>query len=450
MLSNEDNEILCRVGKGTPMGELFRRFWLPALLTSELPGADAPPRRLRLLGEDLLAFRDSEGKVGIVDAYCPHKLAPLYFGRNEEGGLRCIYHGWKFDVNGRCADIPNLPESFNVAALKQKAAIKAYPVREGGGFVWVYMGPKEREPQMPAFEWTHVPPEQCHVARWLQRSNWAQGMEGEIDSSHISFLHREFDPVAWGQRALVKVTAPIPPGTRDGAPVMSIRETPYGFVYGARRNNDSGEYLWRVTQWFVPMYSMIPNGEYPRSGRAWVPVDDEHVMVFNYTYRADRPFTAEEMAFLNAGPSFPPPMEPAAVELPDGYRIDTWLPLANKSNDFRLDRERQKKVNFSGIAVVTDQDRALQENMPSAFGLGPGRIVDRSREMLVPSDAPVITARRILIKMAKDLQKGIEPPQPQDGSLYTALSMSKLAPQADFGAFLDANAVEPPAAHRDR
>lgn len=444
MLSDQDNEILCRIGRGTPMGELFRRFWLPALLSTELSAPNAPPRRLRILGEDLVAFRDSDGRAGIVSAYCPHKLAPLYFGRNEEGGLRCVYHGWKFDVNGQCTDIPNLPSTFNVAALKRKAAITCYPVREAGGFIWVYMGPRDREPELPNFEWTRMSAEHNHVARWLQRTNWAQGMEGEIDSSHVSFLHREFEPAASQKRVLVKVTAPIPPGATDGAPVMSIKETPYGFVYGARRNNVAGDYLWRVTQWFVPMYSMIPNGEYPRSGRAWVPVDDHNVMVFNYTYRADRPFTPEERAYLDAGPSFPPPREEMAVELDDGYVIDTWVSLARKSNNYLLDRERQQKVNYSGIPVVTDQDRALQENMPSAFGLGVGKIVDRSREMLVPSDAPVITARRILIRMAKDLQKGIEPAQPYDGNLYAALSMSALAPQADFDAFLAAQAGEPP------
>lgn len=439
MLSHEDNEILCRTTQGTAMGELLRRFWLPALLSSELPDPASGPRRLRLLGEDLIAFRDSRGHVGIVAAYCPHKLAPLYFGRNEEEGLRCVYHGWKFGVDGQCMEIPNLPATFNVDALRRKAAITSYPVREAGGMVWVYMGPKERQPEIPGFEWTTVPPQRCHVARWLQRTNWAQGMEGEIDSSHVSWLHREFDP-DWFDKKVVHVTASIPPGT-DGAPAMTIRETPYGFVYGARRNNVSGNYLWRVTQWFVPMYSQIPNGEYPRSGRAWVPVDDHHVMVFNYTYRMDRDFTDEEMAYLNAGPSFPPPMEAAAFELPDGYVIDTFLPLARRNNDYQLDRDHQKKVNYTGIPVITDQDRALQENMPSAFGLGPGRIVDRSRELLVASDAPVITARRILIKMAKDLQKGVEPTQPDDGSLYTALSMSALAPQAEFDDFLSAQGV---------
>lgn len=437
MLSNEDNEILCRVGQGTPMGELFRRFWLPALLSSELPSPDCAPRRLRILGENLVAFRDSEGKVGIISAYCPHKLAPLYFGRNEESGLRCVYHGWKFDTMGKCVDIPNLPSKSNVQALKDKASIPAYPAREAGGMVWIYMGPSDLTPDLPGFEWLDVEPRQNHVARWLQRTNWAQGMEGEIDSSHISFLHREFGQGGWLD-PVVKVTAPIPPGTTDGAPVMTIKETPYGLVYGARRNNDSGLYVWRVTQWFVPMYSMIPNGEYPRSGRAWVPVDDYNVMVFNYTYRADRPFNSEEWGYLESGPSFPPPKEELAVELDDGYVIDTWVPLARKGNDYGLDRHRQKQVNYSGIEVVTDQDRALQENMPSAFGLGPGRMVDRSREMLVPSDIPVITARRILLKMAKQLQQGIEPAAPSDGSLYRNLSLAALAPEAEFDDFLAA------------
>lgn len=208
MLSSEDNEILCRVGKDTPMGQLFRRFWLPALLSLELPTPDCEPRRLRILGEDLVAFKDSEGRIGIVDAYCPHKLAPLYFGRNEESGLRCVYHGWKFGTDGKCLEIPNVPSTFNVEALKQKAAITAYPVREAGGMIWVYMGPKDKLPELPAFEWLGVPSTQNHVSRWLQRTNWAQGMEGEIDSSHVSWLHRDFDKSI---KRPVNLTSEIPP-----------------------------------------------------------------------------------------------------------------------------------------------------------------------------------------------------------------------------------------------
>lgn len=438
MLSQEDNEMLARTGRGTPMGELFRRFWLPALLSSDLPGPDSAPRRLRVLGEDLVAFRDSRGRIGIIDADCPHKLAPLYNGRNEEGGLRCAYHGWKFDVDGQCLEIPNLPENYNTAALKQRVRLRAYPVREAGGMAWVYMGPAGRTPELPGFEWTRVPPGHCHVASWLQCTNWAQGMEGEIDSSHISFLHREFAPRA-PMNGFVMVTARTPQGTDDGAPVITLKETDYGFIYGARRNNNSGKFYWRVTQWFLPMYSMIPNGEYPRSGRAWVPVDDHHVMVFNYTYRGDRPFTADEMQYLDEGHSFPPPREPGQFELPDGYVIDCNLPLVNRANNYRLDRVRQKKANYSGIEVTTDQDRALQENMPSGFGLARGRIVDRSREMLVPSDLPVITARKSILNLARNLQKGIEPRQPHQGGLYDVLSMSALSPEAGFEEFVAAH-----------
>jgi phenylpropionate dioxygenase-like ring-hydroxylating dioxygenase large terminal subunit len=441
MLSKEDNEILCRVGPGTPMGELFRRFWLPALLCTEIARPDCTPRRLRILGEDLVAFRDTDGNAAVISAYCPHKLAPLYFGRNEEGGLRCVYHGWKFDKDGKCVDIPNLPARNGLQAMKDKAAIPGYPVREAGGMVWVYMGPPERMPELPGFEWLNMPPEQNHVARWLQQTNWAQGMEGEIDSSHISFLHREFVP-SWSKNPTVRLTATIPDGTADASPVLSLKETPYGFVYGARRNNDSGEFYWRVTQWYVPMYSMIPNSEYPYSGRAWVPVDDYNVMVFNYAYRADRAYTVEERLFLDSGPSFPPPKEEMPVRLEDGYVIDTWVPLARASNNYDLNRDRQRHINYSGISVVTDQDRALQENMPSGFGLGIGRIVDRSRELLVASDVPVITARRILIKMAKDLQQGKEPPQPHDASMYESLSMAALAPQENFEEFLAARAEQ--------
>src|SRR5262245_27930946 len=155
MLSKEDNEVLVRVGPGTAMGELFRRFWLPALLSQELPGPDSVPVRLRLLGEDLIAFRDTEGRAGILDAYCAHRNAPLFFGRNEESGLRCVYHGWKFDVSGACTDIPNTPEG---ETFKAKVQLKSYPVVEGSGMVWVYMGPAARRPPEPGFAWFGLPP----------------------------------------------------------------------------------------------------------------------------------------------------------------------------------------------------------------------------------------------------------------------------------------------------
>lgn len=241
MLKHEDNELLTRVGAGTPMGELFRRFWLPALLSEEIATPDSPPLRLRILGEDLLAFRDSSGRTGIVEAYCSHRGAPLFFGRNEADGIRCSYHGWKFDVEGACVDVPNVEGIRDTPKVRVKLGIVAYPTREAGGVVWVYMGPKDRQPELPGLEWTQVPEGYCRTSRWLQRSNWLQGAEGEIDTSHISFLHKDHDPA----RSMIGAT-----GANlavDGAPEITVKETSYGFASGARRRMGE-DYFWRVSQ----------------------------------------------------------------------------------------------------------------------------------------------------------------------------------------------------------
>lgn len=438
MLSDDDNDLLCRVGPGQPMGEVFRRFWLPAIASRELLQKDAAPRRLRLLGEDLIAFRDSNGDVGIVGAYCPHKLAPLFFGRNEDCGIRCAYHGWKFDKLGECVEIPNLPPNFDTNALKARARIPGYPTREAGGMVWVYMGPRETMPDLPAMEWLRVPEDHVYVARWLQRTNWAQGMEGEIDSSHISWLHRDFTPA---REPPVRQTSPLIKGLVDGAPVMKLAERDYGFVYGARRQTDTGDYYWRITQWMLPMFSMIPNDAFPRSGRAWVPIDDDHVSVVTYAYRADRAFTREEVDYIEQGAGFPPPLRPSVYTMPDGYRIDTFESLATKENDYLIDRVRQRSLNFSGIHAITDQDRALQENMPSADGRI-GGYVDRKRELLVASDLPVITARRMLLKLAREMREGKPPASPQRPDLFRVRSTSAVTPVGEFDEFLKAHAGE--------
>lgn len=437
MLSRGDNERLCRVGPGTPMGNLFRRFWLPALLSSEIAAPDCPPKRLRILGEDLVAFRDTQGRPGIIDSWCPHKLAQLFWGRNEECGLRCSYHGWKFDVDGACVDLPNVADADNV---KRKMGITAYRVREAGGLVWVYMGPREKIPELPALEWTRLPPENIDVTRWLQCTNWAQGMEGEIDSSHVSFLHR----ADTGEMALPpEFTSQGPQGMRDGAPVMTLKETPYGFVYGARRRAaEHGEYFWRVTQWLVPMFSLIANHRYPRSGRAWVPVDDEHVTTFGYVFHGERALTDTERAILRKGQFFPPRMEPGVFRLPDGYAIDTFLPAANAGNDYLIDRAVQRVGNFTGIYGVNEQDRSIQESLRAVPGARVGSIADRSRERLVAADVPVITARKILLRMIKDLEAGIEPAQPHAGDVYKVRAIAAVSAHADFETFLEKHHAE--------
>ena len=190
MLTRDENELVTNTNPGTPMGELFRRFWLPVLLSSELPGPDCDPMRVRVLGEDLIAFRDTDGRPGLVDAYCPHRGAPMFFGRNEESGLRCVYHGWKFDVEGTCVDLPNAPEG---ETFKNKVTITAYPTVDKGDLIWAYMGPKDKQPPLPGFDWLDMPASHRYVSKFRLECNYLQAMEGDYDPSHGMFLHTTLD-----------------------------------------------------------------------------------------------------------------------------------------------------------------------------------------------------------------------------------------------------------------
>lgn len=421
MLSEADNELLTRVGPGTPMGTLLRRFWMPALVTDEIAEADGTPVRLRIMGEDLVAFRDSDGRTGILGARCPHRLAGLYWGRNEECGLRCLYHGWKFDVDGNCVDMPSEPPT---SKFKEKIKQLAYPTHEAGGVVWVYMGPRDLMPERPpALEWVTAPAENRVVSKYLQRSNWAQAMEGEVDSAHISFLHSTRNlPAAPGAPPALQLL-------NDGAPRMVVQEEPQGFSYGARRGPDAeGHYYWRVTRWLYPFYSLIPGGilqpeHIGGSGRAWVPIDDEHTYTFAYNVK-EQPYTAEERADELSNGVFPPKMHRGTYRLPDGYVLDVWLPDADAGNDYEMDRGRQRNVNFSGMRPGNDEDRAIQESM--------GRIVDRGREHLGSSDVATVAARRLLLKMARALQQGHEPAIAHDPDAYRLRAMGLVSTHASY------------------
>jgi phthalate 4,5-dioxygenase len=429
--AQQNNQILTQVGPGTAMGTALRRFWIPALLSSEIAQPDSAPVRLRILGEDLVAFRDTQGRVGILEAYCAHKRAPLFLGRNEACGLRCVYHGWKYDVEGQCVDIPNIIPPDNYATLVRRMSIVGYQTREAGGIVWVYMGPKELTPELPRMEWMELPSDYVHVSRWLQRSNWVQGMEGEIDSSHISFLHKSDN--------LTDLLARGAALADDGAPLIFIKETDYGFYYGARRNYD-GQYYWRVSHWMLPMWSAIPPtpGLYFGHGRGWSPIDDHMTTTFAYRYRVDGPLGEDDMEEIRNGVSFPPRMTQGSVELPHGYVIDTFVPTARKGNDYMIDREVQRTRNFTGIFGINEQDRGLQEYMPGLPDQPPG-IVDRAQEHLVASDAPTVTARWRLIKMARDLQNGVEPVAVRRAETYGVRAIAQLSPIADFEEFMTQN-----------
>ncbi len=387
MLTKEQNEYVTRTGPGTPMGELFRAYWIPALLPEELPENDCPPVRCPLLGEKLVAFRDSNGRLGLIEEFCAHRRVSLWFGRNEECGLRCPYHGWKFDVTGQCVDIPSEPpESEHYKKIK----MRGYPLVERGGILWTYMGPPDRQPPLPEWEFAMVPASHRFVSKRLQESNWLQALEGGIDSSHVSFLHRgdlDTDPLFKGAKGNKY-------NMGDFKPVFDVAESPGGLYIGARRNAENGNFYWRITQWVMPSFTMIPpRGDHPVHGHFWIPIDDETCWTWSFDYTVSRPLPQDLIDAMKGGKGIHVVYEPG-----------TYRPLANKDNNYLMDREGQKKGRtYSGIEGFAMQDASLQESM--------GPIIDRSRENLVTTDKGIVMARRRLMRAAKALlDSGTVPP----------------------------------------
>jgi phthalate 4,5-dioxygenase oxygenase subunit len=385
MLSREENELITRVTPGTPMGQAMRRYWLPALLAREVAHADGPPVRVRLLGEDLLAFRDSAGRIGLVDEYCPHRRASLFFGRNEECGLRCVYHGWKFDVAGTCLDMMNEPEEND---FRHKVRLTAYPTCELGGIVWAYLGPAERLPPLPKFAWTAAPETHLHVTKVIQECNWLQGLEGGIDTSHAPIMHRLLSESS--TRGGFK---PSNPFVRGKAPKLVVDITDYGYQYAGIRPLGDEEMHIRTYHFVLPFHQIRPSraesGVPLIAGHSWVPIDDETTMVYNWAYSPNEPLADSDRLERGLGNG------PMHVD-PDSFRSH-----ANRANNYLLDREVQRNESYTGIDGINVQDRAIQESM--------GRIVDRSKEHLGPADKAIIQARKLLRQAVKTVDSGGTP-----------------------------------------
>lgn len=387
MLRAEQNELVTQTSPGTPMGDIFRRYWMPALLSEELPENDCPPVRVKLLSERLIAFRDTEGKLGLIDEFCAHRGVSLWFGRNEECGLRCPYHGWKYNTHGECVEVPSEPEE---SGFRQKIKLKSYPLIERGGILWTYMGPPELQPEEPRWEFIMVPPDQVFTSKRFQESNWLQAMEGGIDSAHVSFLHRgnlESDPLFKGAKGNQY-------NLNDSQPAFEVVEQPNGLFIGARRRAEEGKYYWRITPWIMPCFTMVPpRGDHPIHGHFWVPIDDEHCWAWSFDYHPTRALSDAEVAAMRDGKG-----------IHVKYIPGTYFPLANKSNDYLMDREAQKAgISYSGVEGIGIQDASLQESM--------GHIVDRTQENLTTTDNGIIMARLKLIRAARALRdKDVQPP----------------------------------------
>ncbi len=387
MLRQEDNERLTRVGPGTPAGELFRRYWQPACLSSELASPDCLAVRVRLLCEDLIAFRDSNGDVGLVDAYCPHRRAPMYFARNEACGLRCAYHGWKFDRDGACTDMPTeAPDS----KLRERVRIKAYPVIELGGVVWTYMGPQQSMPAPPDYEWLRAPATHRYVSKTYEECNYLQALEGGLDTAHSSFAHNNAIDVKSQMRQV------------DTAPRLDVEPTDYGYCYVSHRNLGNGDFYIRLYHYVMPFQQMrggIHKFDGKRKetpvidGHIWAPIDDYQTNVYNWHtgYDMSVPLShkhiEEAETFYGRGPQ---------EMIPGTFKLKK-----NRSNDYGRDEALMRTKVFTGITGVNTQDFALQEGME--------RICDRTKEHLGSTDRAIITMRRLLLEATRDVESGKAP-----------------------------------------
>lgn len=369
MLSQAHNDLLTRTGPDTPLGQLYRRYWIAALLTEEIPAPDCPPVRVKLLGEELVAFRDSKGRIGLLDEHCPHRGTSLFFGRNENCGLTCVYHGWKIDVDGNVVDTPAEPPGSD---FKKKIHHRAYPTVEAAGVVFAYLGQKEKMPLFPNYEWIQAAPNRTYVTKCLQECNYLQGLEGECDSSHLSFLHRDFG--ATGRRALF---------AQDVAPVYEVEETDFGVRMVAVRKAGPGQQYVRVSSFVMPTACCISARAEGYEIHIYVPADDTHSWRYDLGFKRTGPVTEEDLH--------------RRKQIGPDYRK-----LRNRQNNYRQDRQAQKTRSYTGIEDFLNHDSCATETM--------GAIYDRSKEHLGVSDLAVIAVRKFLLNAVNGLQNGGEPP----------------------------------------
>jgi phenylpropionate dioxygenase-like ring-hydroxylating dioxygenase large terminal subunit len=405
MTTKIEGEQLTRTGSGTVMGELMRQYWIPAALSTELEH-DAAPIRLMLLGEELIAFRDSAGRAGVMDHRCPHRGASLFLGRNEQGGIRCIYHGWKYDVAGNCIDMPNLPPHQD---FSRKVRARAYRTVERSGLVWVYMGARPEAPLLPAFEVLDVPADELGISLIQRDCNYLQALEGDIDTSHFGFLHAgHVDPND------VADDDPFRHTVASRAPEYHVADTPWGTQYASHRPAGPGSTYWRCNNFMFPFWGQQPAGEFASNvnARAWVPLDDRHTMfVFLWWKRSVSAMTLPQPAYKDGTPIGGTGRGNRFLPNTTDW-LGRWRLAANPGNDWGIDRTAQREnVIYSGIEGVHLQDQAITESM--------GPIVDHELEHLAPSDQMITRTRRRLLMAARALHDGsILPPGVEDAAVY--------------------------------
>jgi phthalate 4,5-dioxygenase len=414
MLSHQENDALTQVGSGTVMGEVFRLYWIPFYPGHQLL-ADGQPKRVKILGEDLVVFRDSDGRVGLIENACPHRGAPLMYGRNEECGLRCVYHGWKFDVEGNVIDMPAEPEN---SKLHQRIKAKTYPCVERNNVLWTYMGPDLDAPPLPQIEWNLLPAENVVVSFRVQECNWLQALEGEIDSAHAPILHSRIDDSG----AINDWIA-----TRDLRPKFKIEKQPFGLSIASKRDVGGEMAYWRVNQFMLPFWTLVPpQSKFPElSGHAWIPMDDENTLCLMFSYTPKEPFYPRSRALLEDGHKGRETGHASrncfAPRPPATPYADFWTKY-NPENGYQFDYTAQQSTYFSGLPGLWIQDAACQS------GVMP--IYDRSKENLCASDAGVVSTRRLLAKTISEFhENGTRPIGVDHPETFMVRSVSIKLPQ---------------------
>ncbi len=377
-----EHQMLAETGPATAMGKLLRRSWVAALLSRELPEPDGAPLRVRLLGEDLIAFRASDGMVGLLAEHCSHRGASLFFGKNAENGLRCWYHGWKYDRDGNCIDMPNEPPQTQFC---DKVKHRAYPCVERNGVVWTYMGPRETTPPLPELEWLTVPASHVYASKCIRECNWMQGMEGDIDSVHLGILHQEI----FKKRASALGHNSASWIIRDLTPAEEIVEHSAGIMNATYRDVEDNMRYWKVGQWYLPWFTQVPGfvGDGPLGGHAWIPIDDTRCWVFAFTYHPARPLNERELSGKGEVAAFHAETAPGSA-----------VTVCNAGNDYAGPDAPQAAQPWMRITNVQAQDIAMTESM--------GPLYDRTQENLGHSDRRLILARRRLIAAARALERG--------------------------------------------
>lgn len=378
MLNREDNALLCEVGPGTPMGHMMRRYWHPVCTSAQLAGPDAPPLRVQLLGENYVAFRDSRGDVGLLEELCMHRGASLALGRVEEGGLRCLYHGWKFDVRGAVLETPNHADPKYRARMKAPA----FPVREEGGLVWAYVGPKDMQPAFSRYAFMDAEPAHRVVLRVNVACNYLQLVEGGEDSSHVGVLHTNMARPGWKDddfQPNADVVNPASLTSNDLEPALKMEETAFGFQYVAlRKIGKEGVKNARVVPFIVPYGRVIPAPAFLFTVFE-VPEDDTHTSTYIVVH-GKAPVSEDKIIEL--------------LGLDDARYYDrkTCAFTASWADAFGQSRERMKD-SWTGLRGVEVEDAAI--------ALSQGPLYDRSKEHLVPADQAVMRVRRVLLESVR-------------------------------------------------